>query len=605
MDLICEVLFESVLELPDFVTLLEVVFRSTGFVKSTVETHCHFCRNNGGQELERCRRMGVYASTESLSHTAWKPAYQSDPWRSFDRITDYVLERLDLPFALTMVKRLNQQLASDATAHVQSEMWSRMLYPLLAQSSDGVSRRPSRTSVAGQMAEVCWQTTAYLVQLENISELFLTSNGLELLLDYCRSSEWSLCVSNVFQSLISVQLKPSVTQPDLEVERMHAKLPSLGNEGTALTTFEQLLLRFTRCTFSTLSPSRNHSDDQSVSSLDSDTEADHIKTTCTLWAAVVRLLLRNRPFASWFPTSELCHWVDRAVDDLSQYLSQPSAPRWNLYLDLLEIFLTVSFLTGSIRLEHVLAQFTPQNNLSVVYEAVLRCATLERWMSPNKPNSSSGGDRQTDGYEADEEAAEEKYPPPRPNLFIPAVIPQLLLNFVGWHSKMDEEGRGVLFLDFAGAFTRIAALCSHPSTAAILHEFDVLRVLLCDMKQILLRTDPPSSSLRSQLLGMVTCLGHQKLTPVHLQLLLDLLKEENPPWKDVLPVLLHLIQQAGSQPTHRLAFPSVKAPDEQEDDSLQHSTGSIGSFVQLNDIRWEIFTLAKNAKVNLKSKINF
>ena len=366
---------------------------------------------------------------------------------------------------------------------------------------------------------------------QNNCELFLTSNGLDLLLDYCQSPEWSSYVAGALHSLI---LKSS--------------------EVMVLSTFENLLLRFTQ------------------SSLGSDDPAGCIKTASALWGAAIRLSIESQSFTTWMKEGSLIDLIEQTLRSLGEHLSNPAAHHWNLFFDLLESLITISFLMDLQVSELILTYFTPQNNLSRIYEAILRCATLERWSSPESyPEIRKN--HNSDGYEADEEPLEAiKDPYNGSNLFFPAVIPQLLLNLNSWYSKPDLEKDWLG--NFSIPFTRMAALCCHPSSASALHEFDLLDLILRDLKSIL------SSSLRNQLLSMVSSLGHYKILPGHLRSLFQLFKESHPPWKDLLPVLLQLIRQDGQMPTHSLPFPGPKGPaEEPEEESLNLSTGSVGSFV--------------------------
>lgn len=59
------------------------------------------------------------------------------------------------------------------------------------------------------------------------------------------------------------------------------------------------------------------------------------------------------------------------------------------------------------------------------------------------------------------------------NLYFPAIIPLLLSNFAGWYSRMAADAGRLdkLMTDFFCAFTRMASLCQHPPTAAILNGY--------------------------------------------------------------------------------------------------------------------------------------
>ena len=125
-DIIHQSLFERVLEDKLFLDVLDVVFHHTGFAarSSSIQQQqqqvpcCSICRNNGGVELERCMRMGAYSSVESLSQSYWNVS-QPDPWRSFDFYADYIMERVEQPFALGVVKLL-ARLVTDATPQASS-----------------------------------------------------------------------------------------------------------------------------------------------------------------------------------------------------------------------------------------------------------------------------------------------------------------------------------------------------------------------------------------------------------------------------------------------------------------------------------------------------
>jgi hypothetical protein len=71
-----------------------------------------------------------------------------------------------------------------------------------------------------------------------------------------------------------------------------------------------------------------------------------------------------------------------------------------------------------------------------------------------------------------------------------------------------------------------------------------------------------------------------------------MLKEENPPWNNLLPLFLNLIQTDGYRPTLILSFP-VRIIDDEEENSLHPSR----VFVQVNDTRSEIYTMTKHPMV--------
>lgn len=627
-DIIYQVLFKRVTEVPKFLDVLEVIFRSTGFASfpvSVIDYQCHFCRYNGGQELERCRQMGVYASTESLSKSCWNMVLP-DPWRSFDFYTEYILARMEQPFTLSMVKHIHR-LIEVATTQVKSELFARVFYPILTlPTSFGTANTSNRSSIAGQITEACWQMTANLVRQRSICEIFLSSNGLELLLDLCRSPEWSWNVARVLQSMIDIQCQ-SNDEVDL-IENVDIKLTGMG-EATALAILEHLLIHHMSYILRSLENQMPSTDNwgieipelkaatDTVGSFDSvwvthlkslDHLDGNLKTAAALWETTVRLFVHNRAFSSWFSNHSFVKWIELILPVICRYLSNPLVPHWTLYADLFELFLTLSLLSGSSNADHplksILEHFSPQRKLSIVYEILLRCSTLERWINPEHPVRSSESEPSraaslSDGYEADTEPVtlEPVTSQNRPTyLFFPSILPQLLLNFSNWQSQtVANDERSVLFQDFFTAFQRIASICSHPPTATILSNQGLLTILLKKLKPMLINCD--ASGIRQQVIGMISYLGDQRITPGELQLLVDMLKEDNPPWKDLLPVFLHLIRSDGYRPTYTLSFPGVKVIDEDNENSLQLSNGSIGSFVQVNDIRSEIYTSTKHAMV--------
>lgn len=625
-DMIYQTLFERPIEVPDFLNVLEVVFRSTGFANapvSIIDFQCHFCRYNGGLELERCRRMGVYASTESLSKSCWNVALP-DPWRSFDFYAEYILTRMDRPYSLLVVKHI-QRLIAVGTTQVKSEIFARVFYPILTLPPSGTSNTSDRSSIAGQITEACWQMTAILVRQRSICELFLSSNGLELLLDLCRSPEWSWNVARVLQSMISIQCQAN-EDVDL-IENVDIKITGMG-EATALAILEHLLLHHMSYVLKSLENQAVDDEwDFEISELQTATEtigsfdavwvdhlksfehlAGNLKTASALWETTVRLFVHNRAFSSWFINHSFVKWIERIIPALCRHLSNPDACHWMLYADLLEVYLTLSFLSSTSNcdqlLRNVLKHFVPHRNLSHVYEMLLRCSTLERWITPENQNRPSQSPQprngtSSDGYEADDEPGtlEPTTPAHRSALlFFPAIIPQLVVNFSSWLSKTTgDEEKANLFQEFFTAFTRMASICSLPATATVLANQGLLSTLLSEMKPILIRGDFPG--IRQQLLAMISCLGSQRITPGELQLLIDMMKEESPPWKSLLAVFLHLIQTDGYRPTHTLSFPCRKVTEDDEDSSMHLSSASIGSFVQVNDIRSEIYTMTKHAMV--------
>ena len=386
-DAIYQMLFERVTQVPEFLNVLDVIFRSTGFAASApamVDFQCHFCRFNGGQELERCRRMGVYASTESLSKSCWNVALP-DPWRAFDFYTEYVMARMDEPFSLLVVKHL-QRLIPAGTSQVKMEMFARVFYPILTLPSGS----SDRSSIAGQIRESCWQITATLVQQRSICDLFLSSNGLELLLDLCRSPDWSWNVARVLQSMIGIQL----IQLDQDlIENVDIRL---ANEALALAILEHLLAHHMAYIFKSLDLNLEISEletaTETVGSFDA-VWVEHLKTfehldgnlvtASALWETTVRLFVHNRAFSSWFANHSFVKWIELTIPPLCNHLSKSGAHHWMLYADLLELFLALSLLPGSPnRLKDVLKHFAPRRNLAAVYEMMLRTSTLERWIVP-------------------------------------------------------------------------------------------------------------------------------------------------------------------------------------------------------------------------------
>ena len=142
-DIIHQQLFERVVEEQLFLDVLDVVFHHTGFALGVSDVHqkpCSICRNNGGVELERCMRMGVYSSSQSLSQSSWNANPQLDPWRSFDFYADYVMERIEQPFSLSIVKLL-ARIVPDATSQVLS------LISSISSSSSSSSSSISSSSI--------------------------------------------------------------------------------------------------------------------------------------------------------------------------------------------------------------------------------------------------------------------------------------------------------------------------------------------------------------------------------------------------------------------------------------------------------------------------
>ena len=559
----------------------------------------------------------------NLSKSAWNIALP-DPWRSFDFYTEYILARMDQPFSLSMIKHI-QKLITIATTQVQSEIFARVFYPILnLPATSELTKASDRSSIAGQITEACWQMTATLVCQRSICELFLSSNGLELLLDLCRSPEWSWNVARVLQSMISLQCR-SNTQMDL-IENVDITLTGMG-EATALAILEHLLVHHMSYVFRSLeneAPSGQW--DFEIPELKAATEtvgsfdaiwvehlknfehlAGNLKTAAALWETTVRLFVNSRVFSSWFARHSFVKWIELIIPAVCRHLSNPDASHWMLYAELLELFLTLSFLSVSPNIESqlkcVLGNFSPHRNLPFIYEMLLRCSTLERWITSENParhNESFVQRRnrsESDGYEADDEPIDSNFPPCRSTyLFFPAVFLQLLHNFSHWQSQSTTTNdRATLFQDFLNAFTRMAFVCSHPPTAAVLSNQGMLGVLLSEMKPILLYSD--STGIRHQLFWMMSCLGNQRITPGELQLIIDIMKEDNPPWDELLPVLLHLIQTDGYRPTHTLSFPCCKVIEEDEENSMHLSSASIGSFVQVNDIRSEIHGITMHAMV--------
>ena len=635
-DLIYQILFERVIESTEFIAALEVVFRGIGFAASDVDVTCSFCRNNGGQELERCRRMGVYASTESLSQSCWLASH-ADPWRSFDFYADFIVEKVNEPFSLTLIQHL-KRMAWEATAQVQAEIFGRILYPILAIPTSTDTNVPSeRTSIVGQITELCWSMTTVLVRQRGICELFLNSNGLELLLNYCRCPEWSSSVARTLQSLILIEFQMANQTTDTTSAKSN---DGTGSEATALSVLDHLLLHHTRFVLKSLEINDSSADDIewiAAGSFDLAWVAhlelperliNNLSTASALWATVIRFFIRNRSFASWLRThSFIVPCIERTTRAICRYLSNSQAQHWTLYAELLELFITLNLVataSGQSKsaqlswLDDILQSFTPRHNLPFVYEIVLRCSTLERWISAEKKpidraNVAATADRlpSDNGYDADDEpstftdtsasmqVSSPCEPRPTAGLFFPIVIRQLMLNFAQLHKskQLDEDCDERLFFR---PLHSIAAICSYPSTAAVLNQFDLLTIVLAELKMVLIRSNPHLHGVRQQLLAIISNLARQRITANQLQLMLDLFKEcQQSSWSELLPVLLNLVRSDGDKPTHCIAFPGPNAPEETIEDSIQLSSGDLGSFVQVNDIRHDICTLAKHAKVKI------
>ena len=230
-DVIHENLFERVVEDQVFLDVLEAVFYCAGFISFAPDASCPFCRYNAGLEIERCRRIGVYASSESLSQSCLSMS-QADPWRSFDFYVGYILENPERLFSLDVVKHLVRMM-ENATPQVQCELFARVFYPILTLSfpSPSFAERdtgtdtdaattvhresnlpPDRTSIWGKVTQMSWEATTLLVKQRPIWELFIDSNGLELVINFCRSSDWSSVVARVLESMLVVHFQGFATQ---------------------------------------------------------------------------------------------------------------------------------------------------------------------------------------------------------------------------------------------------------------------------------------------------------------------------------------------------------------------------------------------------------
>jgi hypothetical protein len=73
---------------------------------------------------------------------------------------------------------------------------------------------------------------------------------------------------------------------------------------------------------------------------------------------------------SWFSNHSFVKWIELILSVLCRYFSNPFAPHWTLYADLLELFLALSLLSSSANAEHrlksILQHFVPHRNLSNV-----------------------------------------------------------------------------------------------------------------------------------------------------------------------------------------------------------------------------------------------
>ena len=63
------------------------------------------------------------------------------------------------------------------------------------------------------MTEVCWQVTSVLVEKRSIWELFVDSNGLELVMEFCRWPEWSAIVFRVLEVMLLLQFQSEPIEP--------------------------------------------------------------------------------------------------------------------------------------------------------------------------------------------------------------------------------------------------------------------------------------------------------------------------------------------------------------------------------------------------------
>ena len=144
-----------------------------------------------------------------------------------------------------------------------------------------------------------------------------------------------------------------------------------------------------------------------------------------------------------------------------------------------------------------------------------------------------------------------------------------------------------------------------------------LGVILGDLKAILISSNPSVINIRQLLLRMVASLSRQRMSSTHLQLLLDLFKEEQVDpvsMKELLSTLLDLIQHDGNQPTHMLGFPaltlfddeigedffkvlSINSGSDASNSENQVDSASLGPFIHLNEVRVDIYSLAKHAMV--------
>ena len=70
-----------------------------------------------------------------------------------------------------------------------------------------------RWSVLSQMTEVCWQVTSSLVDHSAVWDLFVESNGLELMMDFSRWPEWSPSVFRVLEVMLLLQFESRAIEP--------------------------------------------------------------------------------------------------------------------------------------------------------------------------------------------------------------------------------------------------------------------------------------------------------------------------------------------------------------------------------------------------------
>ena len=381
------------------------VFKCLGF-ECDSQDDCSLCRRNGGPDA---RQTSVYytPSEAFMHHDDGGDANDAaSPWTCFDHYLEHITSNMDNAFTLSIVNHL-KRLAEDATAHVKYQLFSRVVLPVTGASvlySGGADDDADQgTSVPSQILDVFWQMTVILVRDWPICQLFLASDGFDLLLQLRKSAHWAGSVAPVVESLVWVYLEQLERQgsPESQLHRERSPKSQPEQESTPLTLLDHLLTEYLAYVLRSirlevppadasggvLGPWTRHL--STFENLEQD-----LKMASALWETATSLCVSYEPFFRRMCRHPLADWIVNGVVQLTVCLSAGDSgrmPCWALYAELLELLLTLSHVLDRSspavdgQIMAVLRRLPgPGDKLHLICELMLRSCTLERWMPTDR-----------------------------------------------------------------------------------------------------------------------------------------------------------------------------------------------------------------------------